>query len=120
MSSRCSGASPGTKGASTQAPSKDLEISQGRPFSFSFACTSRSVRSRAGAKPEMASRTSSASGWRDSGLPISTAISASKCTAPRSWGMLKPPTSGTTQEPGLMNSRGSVGTGLFSSLACSA
>ncbi|MOA25772.1 hypothetical protein D3C78_1465190 [compost metagenome] len=38
-----------TNGASTKAPSNDLASSQGRPFSFSFACTSRRVRSRAGA-----------------------------------------------------------------------
>src|SRR5690606_27894500 len=71
ISPRSSTALAGTKGASTQAPSKLLAISQGWPFSLSFACTSRRVRSSAGAKPETASRISSSLGLRDSGLPIS-------------------------------------------------
>ncbi|MNF00403.1 hypothetical protein D3C80_1992300 [compost metagenome] len=66
-----------TNGASTQAPSKHLAISHGRPLDLSSACLSRRVRSSAGANPEIASSTSSRLGRVDSGLPISTAISAS-------------------------------------------
>ncbi|MNC71693.1 hypothetical protein D3C75_1226420 [compost metagenome] len=77
MSVRSSKALTGTNGGSTQAPSKHLERSHGRPFSFSCACRSRSVRSRAGAKPEIASSTSSTVGLVDSDLPSNTAISVS-------------------------------------------
>ena len=68
---------PTTNGAITAAPSNDLAISQGRPLAFSSACLSRKVKSRAGAKPEIASSTSSRLGLFDRGLPINTAISAS-------------------------------------------
>ncbi|PAV70187.1 hypothetical protein WR25_20346 [Diploscapter pachys] len=49
MSFTSSKAPAETNGGSTQAPSKLLHSSHGRPFSFSLLCRSRRVRSKAGA-----------------------------------------------------------------------